>query len=310
MLTNYLKIAIRNLTRNKIFSVINIAGLSLGLTCCMLIVLYTKDEVSFDQFQEHKDQLYRINVTMTDQDGSRDLNSTNAIHGPSFKQEIPEIKEIVRAQTSSFVTKKNNDLLNEDFLFADDNFFTVFSMPLLSGDPETVLSDIHSVVLTEELAEKYFGTKEAVGKTMELKMGDNFEPFVVSGVAKKCPQNSSVQFKAVLPFKFQEYKGWTDTEWLGFYMNTFVLLHDKANFQMVSAKLDKVFASKSAEEISKIKDFNQGIHFYLQPFLDVHLDANSGDLRNGLGQGSSPIYSYILSGIAIFILQMAKKHRF
>ncbi|WP_149240056.1 ABC transporter permease [Dyadobacter sp. 32] len=305
MLKNYFKIAFRNLTRNKVFSVINIAGLSLGLTCCMLIVLYTKDEVSFDRFQEHKDHLYRINVTMTDQDGSKAINSTNAIHGPTFKEEIPEIKEVIRAQSSSFVIKKGNDLINEEVLFADDNFFTVFSMPLLSGDPATVLSDIHSIVLTEELAEKYFDTKNAAGKTIALKIGDNFENFLVSGVAKKCPQNSSIQFKAVLPFKFQEARGWTDTEWLGFYMNTFVLLNDKADYHAVSGKLDKVFSSKSAVEISKIKDFKQKIYFFLQPFLEIHLDAESGDLRNGLAHGSNPIYSYILSGIAIFILLIA-----
>jgi putative ABC transport system permease protein len=305
MLKNYLKIAVRNLTRNKVFSVINIAGLSLGLTCCMLIVLYTKDEVSFDRFQENKDQLYRVSVTMTTPEGTRNISSTNYIHGPSFKQEIPEIKEIVRAQTSSFVTKKGNDLLNEDVLFADDNFFTVFSMPLLYGNAKTVLSDIHSIVLSEELAEKYFNTKQAVGRTMELKMDGKFESFLVSGVAKKCPQNSSVQFKAVLPFKFQEAKGWTDSEWLGFYMNTFILLDKKADYLAVSPKLDRVFVSKSAEEISKIKDFNQKIHFYLQPFLEIHLDDKSENTRNGLAHGSSPIYSYILSGIAIFILIIA-----
>ncbi|WP_221394047.1 ABC transporter permease [Dyadobacter sp. NIV53] len=305
MLKNYLKIAVRNLTRNKVFSVINIAGLSLGLTCCMLIVLYTKDEVSFDQFQEHKHDLYRIDVTMKDHEGSRTIGSTNAIHGPSFKQGIPEIKEVVRAQSNSFVVKKGNDLINENVLFADNNFFTVFSMPLLSGNPETVLSDVQSIVLSEKMAEKYFGTKEAVGKMLELKIGDNFEPFVVSGVAKNCPQNSSVQFEAVVPFAFQEARGWTDKEWLGFYMNTFVLLHDKANYQAVVPKMNKVFAAQSAEEISKIKDFNQKITFHLKPFLDIHLDDENGDLRNGLAHASSPIYSYILSGIAIFILLIA-----
>jgi putative ABC transport system permease protein len=305
MLKNYLKIAIRNLTRNKVFSAINIAGLSLGLTCCMLIVLYTKDELSFDQFQEHKDHLYRIDVTMKDHDGSRTISSTNAIHGPSFKQDIPEIKEVVRVQSSSFVIIKGNDLLNENVLFADNNFFSVFSMPLLSGEAKTVLSDVQSIVLSEKMAEKYFGTKEAVGKTLELKIGDNFEPFVVSGVAKNCPQNSSVQFDAVLPFAFQEARGLTDKELLLFYMNTFVLLHEKANFQAVVPKMNRVFATKSAEEISKIKDFKQKITFHLKPFLAVHLDDEVGELRNGLAHASSPIYSYILSGIAIFILLIA-----
>lgn len=305
MIKNYLKIAVRNLTRNKIFSFINIAGLSLGLTCCMLIVLYTKDEVSFDRFHENKDQLFRIKVTMSDDRETRTIGSTNAIHGPSFKEEIPEIKEIVRAQSNTFVTRKGNELLSEDVLFAESNFFNVFSMPLLSGNPESVLSNINSIVLTEAIAEKYFNTKDAVGKTMELKVGDDFERFIVSGIARNCPQNSSIQFGAIVPFEFQVARGWTDKEWLGFYMNTFVLLHDKANYNAVVPKLNQVFKTKSADEISKIKDFDQKISFSLQPFLDVHLDSETSDLRNGLGRGSSPIYSYILSGIAIFILLIA-----
>ncbi|REA57889.1 ABC transporter permease [Dyadobacter luteus] len=306
MLKNYFKIAFRNLIRNSVFSVINIAGLSLGLTCCMLIVLYTKDELSFDRFHENRNELYRIDVTMKDHEGSRTIGSTNAIHGPSFKQEIPEIKEVVRVQGSSFVIKKGSELLNENVIFADNNFFSVFSMPLLSGEPGTVLSDVQSVVLTEKMAEKYFSTIEAVGKVLELKVGESFEPFVVSGVARDCPQNSSIQFDFVLPFAFQESRKWIDNEWLGFYMNTFVLLNDKADYQAISPKMNKVFTTKSAEEISKIKDFKQKITFHLKPFLELHLDAEAdGGLRNGLTYASNPIYSYILSGIAIFILLIA-----
>ncbi|MPR34778.1 ABC transporter permease [Salmonirosea aquatica] len=305
MIRNYMKIAWRNLARNKGFSLINIAGLSIGLTCCMLIVLYTKDEVSFDRFEENKDQLYRVKVTISDEKESRTIGSTNAIHGPTFKQEIPEIEAIVRTQSSTFVVKKNNELINQPILFADPNFFEVFTMPLLSGSPGTVLADIHSIVLTEQTAQKYFNTTEVVGRTLDLKIGDNFQAFTVSGVARNCPENSSVQFDAVLPFTFQESMGWTDNEWLGFYMNTFVLLNKNANYQAVVPKINQVFASKSAFEISKIKDFNQKFYFDLQPFLQVHMDSELSEVRNGLGHGSSPIYSYILSGIALFILLIA-----
>ena len=305
MLKNYLKIALRNLTRNKVFSIINIAGLSLGLACCMLIVLYTKDEISFDRFQKNKDRLFRIQATISDENETRTIGSTNAIHGPTFKEEIPEIEEVIRAQSTSFVSKKGNDLLNENVLFADDNFFTVFSLPLISGDPRTVLSDVHSIVISENVAKKYFNTGDAIGKTLNLKIDNAFEPFVVSGVAKNCPQNSSIQFESVISFKFQESRGWTDKEWLGFYMNTFVLLNENSNPAAVIPKLNRVFKSKSAEEISKIKNFKQKINFGLQPFLNIHLDRESGDLRNGLDHGSNPIYSYVLSGIAIFILLIA-----
>ncbi len=305
MIKNYLKLAFRNLARNKVFSFINIAGLSLGLTCCMLIVLYTKDEVSFDRFQENKDELYRVKVTLSDELDSRTIGSTNAIHGPTFREEIPEIKEIVRAQSSNFVIRKENELLNQPVVFVDTNFFNVFTMPLLSGNPKTALADIHSIVLTEQLAQKYFNTSEAVGKTLDLKIRDEFQSFTVSAVARNCPENSSVQFEALLPFSFQEAMGWTDTEWLGFYMNTFVLLNKGINYQKVVPKMNRVFASKSADEISKIKDFRQKIYFDLQPFLQIHLNSELGDLRNGLDHGSSPIYSYILTGIALFILLIA-----
>jgi putative ABC transport system permease protein len=305
MFSNYLKIAWRNLSRNRLFSLINIAGLSLGLTSCMLIVLYTKDEVSFDRFQVNKDQLYRIQVTFSGDEETRTIGSTNAIHGPTFKQEIPEIEEVVRTQSSSFVLKKDNELFNQSALFADDGFFKVFTMPLLSGSPEKVLSDIHSIVLTEQIAEKYFNTTDAVGRTLDLKIGDGFETFTVSGIARNCPENSSIQFEAVLPFKFQEVKGWTDTEWMGFYMNTFVLLNDKADSRAVVPKLDRVFASKAAEEIGKMQGSKPTIHFALQPFLEVHQDSELSDTRNGLGHGSNPIYTYILSGIALFILLIA-----
>jgi putative ABC transport system permease protein len=305
MLKNYFKMAFRNLARNKVFSFVNITGLSLGLACCMLIVLYTKDEVSFDRFQENQKDLYRVMVTMSDEHGTQTIGSTNAIHGPTFREEIPEIKEVLRTQSSNFIVRKDNELLNQPVLFADANFFSVFTMPLLSGHPETALSDIHSIVLTERLAEKYFNTSEAVGKTLDLKIRDEFQTFTVSAIARNCPENSSVQFEAILPFSFQEAMGWTDTAWLGFYMNTFVLLNKNADYQEVVPKLNRVFASKSATEISQIKDFKQKIYFHLQPFLEIHLNSEPGDLRNGLDHGSSPTYSYVLSGIALFILLIA-----
>lgn len=305
MIKNYFKIAWRNLTRNRVFSLINIVGLALGLSSCMLIVLYTKDEVSFDRFHEKKDRLYRLQVTFADEKGTSTIGSTNAIHGPTFKQEIPEIEEVVRTQSNSFVIKKDNELFNQSALFADEGFFNVFTMPLVAGNPQTVLSDIHSIVLTERTAEKYFNTADAVGRTLDLKIGDGFETFTVSGIARNCPENSSIQFETVLPFKFQETKGWTDTEWMGFYMNTFVLLSEQARYAAVAPKFDQVFARKAVHELNKMKDSQQKIHFGLQPFMEVHMDSELSELRNGLGQGSSPIYSYVLSGIALFILLVA-----
>src|SRR5690606_3722689 len=156
MWKNYIKIAWRNLMRNSVFSLINIGGLSLGLACCMLILLYVKDEASFDRFHENLAQLHRVKVTMTNEEGQMTIGNTNAIHGPTFKEEIPEIEEVVRSQSNSFVIRNGEDVSDLAVLFADSNFFEVFSMPLLYGSPGTVLSDIHYIVLSEDMAEKYF----------------------------------------------------------------------------------------------------------------------------------------------------------
>ena len=305
MWKNYLIIAWRNIQRSKVFSFINIGGLALGLACCMMILLYVKDEASFDIFHENGDNLYRIKVTMSNAEGSNTIASTNAIHGPTFQEEIPEITKVIRTQSQPFVMRKGDELLNTDVLFADPEFFEVFTLPLLSGEPTSLLADIGSIVITEEVARNYFNTTDAVGKVIELKVNNEFLPFTVSGVAKSIPQNSSLQFDSVISFAFQEVNGWTDSEWLGFYMNTFVQLDEQANIEEVAGKMDKIFASNAAKELENSQGFNNKISFGLQPFMEIHLDTEIGSGRNGIDKASSPVYSYILSGIGLFLLIIA-----
>lgn len=305
MWKNYLIIGWRSLLRSKVFSFINIGGLALGLTCCILILLYVKDEKSFDRFQVNGKDLYRIKVTMVSPGDSMTIASTNAIHGPTFKDGIPEIREVIRTQTQPFVIKKGEDLLSANVLFADPRFFEVFSLPLLYGDPGTVLSDIGSIVLSEEMAENYFGTNEAVGQVIELKVNDDFEQFIVSGVVKTIPQNSTIQFDSMISFEWQEAKGWTNDEWLGFYMNTFVLLNGRADHTQVGSKMDQIFKVNATQEIKDSPGFDRKVSFSLQPFLDIHLDNGMDNDRNGITKSSNPIYSYILGGIGLFILIIA-----
>ena len=149
MFKNYFKIAWRNLLRNKIFSVIKILGLSLGLTVCMLIFLYTKDEISYDQFHENKSQIYRIiqHWKMGDQP-EQIIGITNAIVGESLAKEIPEVKDYVRINGTAVTVKQRNDVFTENPLIVDDNFFSVFTFPLLEGNKKTALKDLNSVVLS------------------------------------------------------------------------------------------------------------------------------------------------------------------
>ncbi|MBZ5855824.1 ABC transporter permease [Flavihumibacter profundi] len=307
MIKNYFRVALRNLWRNKIFSGINIAGLSVGLACCMLILLYLKDEVSFDRFHKNQAQIYRIISQISSPDGKVNKNGiTGMMPGPEFKASIPEIESFVRLQGNGYTIKHNSEIYDQPVLVVDDNFFSVFSFPLVEGSAANAFSDMHNVVLTEATAKKYFGNKKAVGQVLNLKNGDKFEPFVVSAVAKNIPQNSSIQFEMLVPMKFVQSQN-NDTEWINFFLNTFVVLKPGTDWQKVAAKFDKVFEVKAADQIKQAAEkynFKEKISFGLQPLLDIHLSTEY-TAQNGLDKASNPVYSYILSGIAIFILLIA-----
>ncbi|ULQ54383.1 ABC transporter permease [Flavihumibacter fluvii] len=307
MLKNYFRVALRNLWRNKIFSGINIAGLSVGLACCMLILLYLKDEVSFDRFHKNQAQIYRITSEISSPDGKVNKSGiTGMMPGPEFKASIPEIESFVRLQGNGYTIKHNNEIYDQPVLVVDDNFFSVFSFPLVEGSAADALKEMHTVVLTEATAKKYFGNKKAVGQVLNLKNGDNFEPFVVSAVAKNIPQNSSIQFEMLVPMKFMQSQN-NDTEWINFFLNTFVVLKPGTDWQKVAAKFDQVFMVKAGDQLKQMAEkynFKEKISFGLQPLLDIHL-STVYTAANGLNKASNPIYSYILTGIAIFILLIA-----
>ena len=199
MFKNYFKTAFRNLERNKIYSFINIAGLSIGLACAMLIMLYVKDEVSFDRFHKNVNNIYRIAKKSKD---NSENGITGFLQGPRFTQNVPGIKSFVRVQGGTEDIKKGTEVQEQDgVLYVDSNFFSVFTFPLLSGNPTTCLTEPHSIVLSEDAAKKYFATTDAVGKVMMVKEDTTFVPYKVTAVAKRCPQNSSIQFDVLLPFK-------------------------------------------------------------------------------------------------------------
>ncbi len=308
MVKNYLLITVRNLRRNKAVSLINLCGLSLGLACCMTILLYTRDELSYDRFHGAKAQIYRITARVTDQNGQEEFKTgkTSLIEGPAFKSEIPEIKDFVRLSSGEYVMRLNNQTFMQDVKFADDNFFSVFSFPLISGDPQQVLNDLHSLVLTDQAAIKYFGTTQVVGKTLEIQVNGKFEPFKISGLAKRSPQNSTIKFDMILPMRFQE-KINPDDHWLNFFMSTFLLLDPAANPAEVSKKMARVFREKAGRQLQEAKEqghFNETVAWGLQPLLQIHLSQDY-DAEDELSDPSSPSYSYILSGIALFILLIA-----
>lgn len=307
MIRNYIKTAFRNLWRHKAFSIINITGLSVALGCCMLILLYTMDEVSYDRFNVNKDKIFRLVSASTSPTGEvNKMASTGMMPGPAFKQQIPEIENFVRLQDNSFILKRGNDVFNQDALYADESFFSIFSFPVLRGDPKTALKDIHSVVLSEEVAEKYFGKQAALGRVLNLKVNDAFQPFTVSAVIKQSPQNSSVKIKMLVPMKFGQSQ-FNDTHWFNFFLNTFFTVKPGTDIKAVEAKINNVFNKDAAAEQKEMTEkfgLKDKIKFGLQPLLQMHTSTDYPS-DNGLKDASSPVYSYILTGIALFILLIA-----
>ncbi|HMH31675.1 MAG TPA: ABC transporter permease [Puia sp.] len=307
MFRNYFITAFRNLMRNRVYSIINISGLSLGLACAMLIILYVKDELSFDRFHANAQNIYRIFIEGTSPQGEvRRMGITGDVQGPLFTSKIPEIKAFVRVSGGQADIKNGTDISTPKLLVVDSNFLSEFSFPLLSGNPKTALLQPNSVVLSEDAAKKYFGSTAALGKTLLIKRGDKFENFAVTGVAKRCPQNSSLQFEILLPHKASSEMEHGPGRWNSFFLNTYVLIDPRADIKTVEAKMTKAFVDdapdivKQMEEASHAK-LNGG--YRLQPFTEIHLNNNMD--RNDIAGASNRSHSFILSGIAFFILLIA-----
>lgn len=311
MWKHYLKIAWRNIKRNKTFSIINILGLSIGLACSMLIVLYVKDENSFDKFHKNGDQIYRVISKMNVRGDVDQTSTTGLFQGPKFAQNVPGIKGFVRYQAFSVDVKIGSEVHAQNVDRVDSNFFSVFTFPLIAGNAATCLKDPYSLVLSEDAAIKQFGTVDAIGKVVMLKDDNAFVPYRVSAVAKNCPQNSSIRFDALSAIRVTDAEKNNTENWFNSFLNTFVVLEDNANLQDVEKRMQAYFVKDAATTFnSLLKKYGMSAKdvslptYRLQAYTDMHLDREISS-GNGIQQTSSPVYSYILSAIALFILLIA-----
>jgi putative ABC transport system permease protein len=310
MIKNYFKTAWRNLSMHKTYSIINIAGLSIGLACAMLILLYVKDEVSYDRFHNNVNNIYRI-VTKSKHRGIEYKDSnTGLLQGPRFAKNVPGIETYVRVQSGAEDIKTGTEIRSQELLYVDPGFFSVFTFPLLSGNAGSCLTEPHSIVLSEEAAQKLFGSTDVLGKIVMLKENNVFVPFKVTAIAKRCPQNSSVKFDVLLPFKQSEAEAQNNKSWYSYFLNTFVVLNPKANLISVESQMQNFYVQDAAETFKEMirkyggsSDATMGTYF-LQSFTDMHMNTEL-PAQNGLVNASNPMYAYILSGIALFVLLIA-----
>ncbi|SDF78173.1 ABC transporter permease [Chitinophaga filiformis] len=308
MIKNYTKLAWRNFRKYPLFSFINVAGLAIGLTCVLLVVLFVKNELSFDSFHKKAPQLYSITTTLTDSNGATSTgNGSGQVQGPAFKEAIPEIIDYVRFwNVGGFNIIGEEKAFQVQGLFADSSFFRLFSFPLLYGSAASALTDPHSIVLSEQTAMKYFGRTDVVGKTLKIEE-QGMQTLTVTAVAKDIPSNSSIRFDVVLPFRFLE-SFFKDGSWLNQYLSTFVLLHPQADAKKVEQKFAGIFQAKADKEIqeaSQREDISTKLSFGLEPFTGMHLKEGAVQSDAGIYDGSLYTALYLLSGIAAFILLMA-----
>ncbi len=301
MLRNYLKIAFRNLYRQKLYSLINILGLAVGIAFCILIILFVKDEWSYDKFHLQANRIYRVALKETDDEGREYLNvSTPIVFEPMFRQNLPEVEEVTRVFTYGNLLKRGDVVFTETIHLVDDNFFEVFDFPLLKGSRQHALSQLNNIVITEEAAEKYFGSEDPIGKALTLKFDTIAKDFVVSAVAQNTPTNSSIRFDFLIPFMNGRQLIWSDramNAYFQIYPETYIRMPEKYPIAQLEAKVPAVIKQSLGE------DYKEGAYeIFFQPLTDIHLNK---DYPEGIEPISDPAYSYILGTVAILVLLIA-----
>ncbi|HEX5167936.1 MAG TPA: ABC transporter permease [Cyclobacteriaceae bacterium] len=297
MLRNYLRIAVRNLFRHKAFSFINIAGLAIGLSCSILILLWVQFELSFDRFNKDASKLYRITASLPELDVHAAV--TPAPLAPAIRTEIPEIKSTVRisGQYSDLLQVDDRMFTESRILYVDSNFFKVFTYSFVEGDPKTALDLPEGILITRDMAKKYFGNEPAIGKTIKK---NHKEDFTVTAVLENAPENSHLQFDFIQPMTFlaRTHHDLKDNVWDNYNWYSYVLFNDK--FQATPASLGNVVSA--IERIYKANESLLKVAFELQPVTEIHLHPRP--LADFGGSGNSQ-YVYILIVIAIIVLVVA-----
>ncbi|MDF9800162.1 putative ABC transport system permease protein [Catalinimonas alkaloidigena] len=309
MIRNYLKIAFRNLANYKLYTTLNILGLSIGVASCLLILLYVYHELSYDAFHAKADRIYRVglNGKIADQE----IFTTNTTPPLAFTavEELPEVQNAVRVyvyQDQQVIRYGEKVISEDDIFFADSTFFDVFSFKLLEGEAATALTEPNSLVIPEDVARKYFGREPALGKTLLL--GNDKTPNTVTGILEEVPDQSHFHFSMLRSMSTLDYsrsEGWFNNSFM-----TYLLVHEGASAQALEDKLAGLVEKYVGPEIQQFmgvsldefKKQGNKYGYFLQPLLDIHLHSNLSDEVEPNGDIT---YVYIFAAIAFFIILLA-----
>lgn len=311
MLKNYFKVAIRNLWRTKTFSVINIAGLATGLCCFILIILFVADELSYDKHFPNAERIFRANADIKFGGAETQYPFSSDLMGQTLQHDYPEVENYARLYASGgpkMVKKSNIYLTETKVAHVDSGFFNIFRVPAITGNLTTALNEPNTVVITEAIAQKYFGTSDAAGKTLET--NDNRQTiYKVTAVIKNIPPNTHFDTELFFSMKNADYQ-WG--QFLSHNFHTYLLLKPGVDYKRFSDKVFPEYTSKyvlpAAQEymqISNMEEFKKSgnkLEYSLIPVTDIHLYS---DRPYELTAGGNIQYVYIFSGVALFILLIA-----
>lgn len=307
MIRNYLKIAFRNLKRQKVSTAVNVAGLAIGLATCILIMLYVQDELSYDRYNEKADRIFRVGLKL--QLDGKDLGGPSLGQNAArdLREEFPEVLKATRIRgEGEFVSYGTTVFRQDNLLLADSSFFDIFTIPFLKGDPKRALTEPNTVVLTEETARKYFGNQDPIGKV--LSFGSEKRPYRVTGVVRNVPVNSHFHFDMLATLVGRDQ----NIDWPGWLYNinyqTYLLLPEHYDYKQLQAKVHQLAEKQIGSEIRKFlkitpKQFRaKGDDFgvFLEPLTDIHLYS-----RSASNPGGNIMYVYVLTAIAAFMLLIA-----
>ncbi len=296
MFKNYMKVAMRNIKRYKGYSFINITGLAIGMACCLLICLWVMDELSFDRFHKNAETLYRVEFDQNYSGRDFHVTVTQYPMARALEAEVPEIEHAVRYayMGEQLFRYGQKSLYEEDTFAVDPAFLEIFTFRLLKGNASTALDDPNSLVISEEIAERYFGKEDPIGNTMTL---NNRTELRITGILKNVPANSSLQFQCLLSFKLLEAHGMTNDSWQSNNVPTYVKLRDGADASQIGPKILQLVARNNSDNPSYAKDLT----YSLMPITRIHLYSHFGFYSGSRGSQ----YVYIFSVVAFFVLLIA-----
>ena len=307
---NYLKVAWRNLLKNKAFSIINIAGLAIGLCCFLLIALYVTDELSYDRHNDKADRIYRVDSDIRFGGTDLKLAVCSDPMGPTLKKDYPQVEQFVRFYNSagSKMLKKGNEYINEqNAIHADSTLFDVFTLPAVEGNTKTALNEPNTVVVTESAAKKYFGTTNVTGKFIETNEDAN-NLYKITAVIKDIPRNSHFAADFIFSMDNVDY---TFGNFMSHNFQTYVLLQKGTDPKSFEKKFDEVISKHVLPQVKQFIQINSmdewkkagnNLVYSLIPLTDIHLkSARTAEL----GVNGNIQYVYIFSAVALFILLIA-----